>query len=73
MPFGQRLNKLDIQESLNGDLDLPTSSQRAGDKLRVALSSTTDPRAYNYRIAYEKPMERSEGAHQRRLSATSSR
>lgn len=56
-----------MQESLNGDLDLPTSSQRVGDKPRVLLSSTTDPSTYNYRIAYEKPMERSEG----RLDLTS--
>jgi hypothetical protein len=61
VPFASRANKLAVQESLNGDLDLPTSSQRVGDKPRVLLSSTTDPSTYNYRIAYEKPMERSEG------------
>lgn len=61
VPFGQRAKKLTVQESLNADLDLSTPSQRAGDRARVMLSSTTDPAKYNYRIAYEKPMERSEG------------
>ncbi|SCV70905.1 BQ2448_3667 [Microbotryum intermedium] len=60
LPFLERKDKLSIQESMNGHLGLPSADDRSGDAPRVALSSTMDPRKYAYRIAYERPMERSE-------------
>lgn len=65
IPFSTRSNKLTVQESLNAHLTLPTSSQIAGDgtnKPRVKLTASTNPADYDYRIAYERAMERSEGA-----------
>lgn len=61
IPFATRANKLTVQETLNGHLALPTSAQLAGSNIRVALASSTNPKDYDYRIAYERPMERSEG------------
>ncbi|KDE09100.1 hypothetical protein MVLG_00816 [Microbotryum lychnidis-dioicae p1A1 Lamole] len=60
VPFSERKDKLLIQESLNGHLGLPSADDRSGDAPRVVLSSTMDPKKYAYRIAYERPMERSE-------------
>ncbi|SCZ98672.1 BZ3500_MvSof-1268-A1-R1_Chr7-1g09237 [Microbotryum saponariae] len=60
VPFSERKDKLSIQESLNGHLGLPSADDRSGDAPRVVLSSTMDPKKYAYRIAYERPMERSE-------------
>ncbi|GJN89906.1 hypothetical protein Rhopal_002895-T1 [Rhodotorula paludigena] len=60
IPFATRANKLTVQETLNGHLALPTSAQLAGSNIRVALASSTNPKDYDYRIAYERPMERSE-------------
>lgn len=47
-------------ESLNDHLQ-PAPSGSAPAR-RVALASTADPQAYNYRYMFEKIMDRSEGA-----------
>ncbi|TNY19944.1 DNA polymerase alpha/epsilon subunit B-domain-containing protein [Rhodotorula diobovata] len=60
IPFSTRSNKLTVQETLNAHLALPTSAQLAGSNVRVALRAQNDPRDYDYRIAFEKAMERSE-------------
>ncbi|GAA5962523.1 hypothetical protein JCM3765_003717 [Sporobolomyces pararoseus] len=60
IPFAQRQGKLTLQESLNDHLPLPTSTESTGSKPRVALSTNQDPTDYDYRIAYERAMERSE-------------
>ncbi|GAA6004840.1 hypothetical protein JCM11491_002251 [Sporobolomyces phaffii] len=60
VPFAQRQGKLTLQESLNDHLALPTAAESSGSKPRVALSSTRNPADYDYRIAYERAMERSE-------------
>ncbi|BGP14896.1 DNA-directed DNA polymerase alpha subunit pol12 [Rhodosporidiobolus nylandii] len=60
VPFATRQNKLTIQETLNSHLSLPTSAQMAGNTSRVALAASTNPQDYNYRIGYERSMERSE-------------
>ncbi|GAA5880712.1 hypothetical protein JCM16303_004322 [Sporobolomyces ruberrimus] len=59
-PFSQRQGKLTLQESLNDHLALPTAAETSGSKPRIALSSTKNPADYDYRIAYERAMERSE-------------
>ncbi|GAA5833404.1 hypothetical protein JCM5353_008438 [Sporobolomyces roseus] len=60
VPFSKREGKLTLQESLNDHLPLPTSAELSGTKPRIALSSTKNPADYDYRIAYERAMERSE-------------
>ncbi|GAA5892906.1 DNA-directed DNA polymerase alpha subunit POL12 [Sporobolomyces salmoneus] len=60
IPFSQRPDKLTLQESLNDHLPLPTSAETTGSKARVALSSSKNPADYDYRIAYERAMDRSE-------------
>ncbi|GAA5936090.1 hypothetical protein JCM3775_003577 [Rhodotorula graminis] len=60
IPFSTRSNKLTVQESLNAHLALPTSAQLAGNQVRVTLAAQNDPKDYDYRIAFERAMERSE-------------
>ncbi|GAA5891975.1 hypothetical protein JCM5296_004649 [Sporobolomyces johnsonii] len=61
VPFSRRDGKLTLQESLNDHLPLPTAAQTSGTSVRVALAATeSNPTDYDYRIAYERAMERSE-------------
>ncbi|GAA5988797.1 hypothetical protein JCM11641_004856 [Rhodosporidiobolus odoratus] len=60
VPFSTRQTKLTVQETLNSHLSLPTSAQIAGSAPRVTLAASTNPADYNYRIGYERSMERSE-------------
>ncbi|GAA5908020.1 hypothetical protein JCM6882_000201 [Rhodosporidiobolus microsporus] len=62
IPFASRSDPLAIQETLNAHLPLPTSAQisAGGDKARVMLAAATNPKDYEYRIGYERSMERSE-------------
>lgn len=62
IPFSARPSRLTVQESLNPELPLPTSEQLVSNSARVALTATTNPADYAYRIAFERAMERSEGA-----------
>lgn len=59
--FHQRPDKLKVVEQLHPHLPRPAPSQQAGTIQRVALSATVDAKTYNFRIAYERPMARSEG------------
>ncbi|BGP47016.1 DNA-directed DNA polymerase alpha subunit pol12 [Rhodotorula kratochvilovae] len=60
IPFSTRANKLTVQESLNAHLPLPTSAQLAGSTPRVDFEVDRHPKDYDYRIAFERAMERSE-------------
>ncbi|GAA6050009.1 hypothetical protein JCM3770_001911 [Rhodotorula araucariae] len=60
IPFSTRANKLTVQESLNAHLALPTSAQLAGSTPRVDFEVERHPKDYDYRIAFERAMERSE-------------
>ncbi|KAM0788694.1 hypothetical protein ACM66B_002791 [Microbotryomycetes sp. NB124-2] len=60
VPFRSRLNKLQVQETLNPHLSLQTAAQKQGDRQRISLSSTMDSNKYKYRIAFEKRLERSD-------------
>lgn len=62
VPFSARPMRLTVQESLNPELPLPTSDQVLSTRQRVALQANADPKDYAYRIAFERAMERSEGA-----------
>lgn len=62
VPFSARPMRLTVQESLNPELPLPTSDQVLSTRQRVALQANADPQDYAYRIAFERAMERSEGA-----------
>ncbi|GAA5950810.1 hypothetical protein JCM21900_002025 [Sporobolomyces salmonicolor] len=60
VPFSRRDGKLTLQESLNDHLPLPTAAQTSGTSLRILLGTDRSQTDYNYRIAYERAMERSE-------------
>ncbi|GAA5861838.1 hypothetical protein JCM8547_008571 [Rhodosporidiobolus lusitaniae] len=60
IPFASRPSPFTVQDSLNAHLPLPTAKQQEGNKPRVVLSASTNPKDYDYRIGYEKSMERSE-------------
>lgn len=51
-----------MQESLNGELPLPSADDTKGTTSRIKLSSTMDPKRHGYRYQFERLMERSEGS-----------
>ncbi|WWC58474.1 uncharacterized protein I303_101017 [Kwoniella dejecticola CBS 10117] len=59
-PFELRPQPLSLVETLNPHLAAAPGSMPSGSKSRVMLSSTADPKNWNYRYMFEKISQRSE-------------